>query len=87
MGQVSAVDHTTATLTQTATVKSYSDLGNIGVVSIVITAPTTAPRTMIVPTPQPTVIVYVTPTPTPSSSGTPSGSPSPTPSPSKKATK
>ena len=87
VGQVSAVDHTTATLTQTATVKSYSDLGNIGVVSIVITAPTTAPRTMIVPTPQPTVIVYVTPTPTPSSSGTPSGSPSPTPSPSKKATK
>ena len=87
VGQVSAVDHTTATLTQTATVKSYSDLGNIGVVSIAITAPTTAPRTMIVPTPQPTVIVYVTPTPTPSSSGTPSGSPSPTPSPSKKATK
>ena len=80
-GQVIAVDHTSATLTQTATVKSYSDLGNLGVVSVIISAPTTAPHTMINPTPQPTVIIYVTPTPTPSATGTPSPTPSPTASP------
>ena len=87
VGQVSAVDHTSATLTQTATVKSYSDLGNIGVVAVVVSAPTTAPRTPINPTPVPTVIVYVTPTPTPTISGSPLPTPSPSATSSKKATK
>jgi len=87
VGQVSAVDHTSATLTQTATVKSYSDLGNIGVVAVVVSAPTTAPRTPINPTPVPTVIVYVTPTPTPIISGSPLPTPSPSATSSKKATK
>ena len=81
VGVVTSVDHTSATLTQTATVKSYSDLGNIGVVSVVISAPTTAPKQAINPTPAPTVIVYVTPTPTPSPSLTP-GAPTPSPAPS-----
>jgi len=87
VGQVSAVDHTSATLTQSATVKSYSDLGNIGVVAVVVSAPTTAPRTPINPTPVPTVIVYVTPTPTPIISGSPLPTPSPSATSSKKATK
>ena len=87
VGRVSAVDHTSATLTQTATVKSYSDLGNIGVVAVVVGAPTTAPRTPINPTPVPTVIVYVTPTPTPIISGSPLPTPSPSATSSKKATK
>ena len=87
VGVVSSVDHSSATLTQTASVKSYSDLNNVGVVSVVISAPTTAPKTMINPTPRATVIVYVTPTPTPSPTPTSSLSPSPTPSASKKATK
>lgn len=81
VGVVTSVDHTSATLTQTATVKSYSDLGNIGVVSVVISAPTTAPKQAINPTPAPTVIVYVTPTPTPSPSLSP-GAPTPSPAPS-----
>jgi rod shape-determining protein MreC len=85
VGVVSSVDHSSATLTQTASVKSYSDLNNVGVVSVVISAPTTAPKTMINPTPRATVIVYVTPTPSPTP--TRSLSPSPTPSASKKATK
>jgi len=89
VGFVSSVDHSSATLTQTASVKSYSDLNNVGVVSVVISAPTTAPKTMINPTPRATVIVYVTPTPspTPSLSLTGSLSPTPTPSASKKTAK
>ena len=82
VGFVSSVDHSSATLTQTASVKSYSDLNNVGVVSVVISAPTTAPKTMINPTPRATVIVYVTPTPTPTPSLSPTGSLSPTPTPS-----
>lgn len=85
VGVVTAVDHSSSTLTQTATVKSYSDLNNVGVVSVVLSAPATAPRTMINPSPRPTVTVYVTPAPTPTP--TESLSPSPTPSASKKATK
>lgn len=81
VGFVTSVDHTSATLTQTAAVKSYSDLGNIGVVSVVISGPTTAPKQPINPTPAPTVIVYVTPTPTPSlTPGAPMSSPAPSPS-------
>ena len=90
VGDVISVDHSSATLTQTATVKSYTNLGNIGVVSVVISAPTQAPKTMIVPTPVPTVIVFVTPTPTatPSPTGsTITPSPSATPTSTKKAKK
>ena len=72
VGYVTAVDHTSASLTQSATVKSYSNLNNIGVVSVVISAPATAPRSIIQPTPIPTVTVYVTPAPVLSPSATPS---------------
>jgi rod shape-determining protein MreC len=78
VGQVSSVDHSSSTLTQTATVKSYSDLGNVGVVSVVISAPTTAPKQIINPTPIPTVTVLVTPSPTPSPSSS-GGSVTPSP--------
>ena len=85
VGVVTSVDHSSSTLTQTASVKSYSDLNNVGVVSVVISAPATAPKTMINPSPRATVIVYVTPTPTPTPTDSPSATP--TPSASKKATK
>jgi rod shape-determining protein MreC len=74
VGYVTSVDHTSASLTQSATVKAYANLSNIGVVSVVISAPTAAPRSIIQPTPIPTVTVYVTPAPV----ATPSATPSPT---------
>jgi rod shape-determining protein MreC len=85
VGVVTSVDHSSSTLTQTASVKSYTDLNNVGVISVVMSAPSTLPRSIINPTPAPTVIVYVTPTPTPTSSGSPSPSlsPSATPTPKK----
>ncbi len=79
VGQVSSVDHTNSSLTQTAIVKSYANLNDLGVVSVIISAPSVAPKNPISPTPQPTITVLVTPTPTPS----PSLSASPTPTPHK----
>ena len=91
VGYVTAVDHTSAILTQSATVKSYTNLNNLGVVAVVVSAPTSAPRVPIQPTPIPTVTVFVTPPPfaSPSPSATdaaasPAPSPSPTPSNGKK---
>ena len=78
VGVVTNVDHTETLLTQSATVKSFSNLNDLGIVSVVIQAPTTAPSKPINPTPNPTVTVMVTPVPTPS----PSISANPTPSPS-----
>lgn len=75
VGVVTKVDHTTNTLTQRATVKAYSNLGNLGVVSVVLSAPTIAPAKPLQPTPRPTVTVYVTPTPEASISATPSATP------------
>ena len=76
VGVVTKVDHTETLLTQSATVKSFSNLNDLGIVSVVIQAPTTAPSKPINPTPNPTVTVMVTPVPAPS----PSISASPTPS-------
>ena len=70
VGVVTKVDHTTNTLTQRATVKAYSNLGNLGVVSVVLAAPSTAPTKPLQPTPRPTVTVFVTPSPEPSASTT-----------------
>ena len=80
VGVVTKVDHTTTLLTQSATVKAYTNLNDLGIVSVVVQAPTTAPNKPINPTPNPTVTVFVTPTPAPSVSNTasPSLSPSPT---------
>ena len=79
VGQVFSVEHTNSSLTQTAIVKSYANLNDLGVVSVIISAPSVAPKKPISPTPQPMITVLVTPTPTPS----PSLSASPTPTPHK----
>ena len=78
VGVITSVDHSTSSLTQRARVKSFSNLNDLGIVSVVVTAPATAPVKAINPTPRPTVTVYVTPTPTPSASS--SVTPTPTPS-------
>ena len=82
VGVVVGVDDSTASLTQTATVVSYANLNDLGVVSVILSAPTTAPRKPLLPSPNPTVTVYVTPAPTPliSSSAGPTPTPSATPS-------
>ncbi len=75
VGVVVGADNSAASLTQTATVNSYANLNDLGVVSVVLSAPTTAPSRPLLPTPNPTVTVYVTPTPSPVLSPTPSASP------------
>ena len=77
VGVVVGVDNSDGSLTQTATVYSYANLNDLGVVSVILSAPTTAPSQPLLPTPNPTVTVYVTPAPTPSVATT---GPSPTPS-------
>jgi rod shape-determining protein MreC len=77
VGQVTSVDQKNSSLTQTAIVKSYANLNDLGVVSVIISAPSVAPKTPINPTPQPTITVLVTPTPTAIPSVTPTPSPSP----------
>ena len=91
VGVVTSVDDSTGTLTQTATVNSYANLNDLGVVSVIVSAPTTAPTTPILPTPNPVVTVYVTPAPAPapllSPGATASANPTPTPTPSAVPTK
>ena len=77
VGQVTSVDQKNSSLTQTANVKSYANLNDLGVVSVIISAPSVAPKTPINPTPQPTITVLVTPTPIATPSLTPTPSPSP----------
>jgi rod shape-determining protein MreC len=77
VGQVISVDQKNSSLTQTALVKSYANLNDLGVVSVIISAPSVAPKKPISPTPQPTITVLVTPTPTAMPSLTPTPSPSP----------
>ena len=90
VGQVTWVDHTTSTLTQSGDVKSYANLNDLGVVSVILSAPSAASSTPLVPTPQPTVTVYITAPPAPVATGiavpgAPSASPAakslPTPTP------
>ena len=90
VGQVTWVDHTTSTLTQSGDVKSYANLNNLGVVSVILSAPSAAPSTPLLPTPAPIVTVYITAPPAPVATGvavpgTPSASPAakslPTPTP------
>ncbi len=76
VGVVVGADNSTASLTQTATVNSYANLNDLGVVSVVLSAPTTAPSKPLLPTPNPIVTVYVTPTPVAVPTPTPSVTPS-----------
>lgn len=90
IGVVTGVDDSTASLTQTGTVTSYANLNDLGVVSVVLAAPTVAPSVPLLPSPNPTVTVYVTSPPippfAPGATATTSASPSPTPSPTPSAT-
>ena len=87
IGVVTSVDDSTSSLTQTATVNSFANLNDLGVVSVIVSAPTTAPKVPILPTPNPVVTVYVTPAPVPFLPSTASPTPTPTPTPSAVPTK
>ena len=65
VGVVVGVDDSAASLTQTATVNSFANLNDLGIVAVVVSAPTSPPRVPLVPTPNPRVTVYVTPVPIP----------------------
>ena len=82
VGVVTGVDDSTASLTQTATVSAYANLNDLGVISVVLAAPTSAPRRPLLPTPNPVVTVYATPPPVslliPGASALPTPSASPT---------
>jgi rod shape-determining protein MreC len=74
IGEVTSVDNSAGAVTQTADVKFYSNFATLGVVSVVISAPSTDPRDALVPpkpqpTPIPTVTVTATPSASPSSKG------------------
>ena len=67
VGYVKSVKNTSATLTQEASVKSYSNLGSLGVVSVIIRVPNGGPKDALIPQPipTPTTTIYVTQSPTP----------------------
>jgi rod shape-determining protein MreC len=74
IGEVTSVDNSAGAVTQTADVKFYSNFATLGVVSVVVSAPSTDPRDALVPpkpqpTPIPTVTVTATPSASPSSKG------------------
>jgi rod shape-determining protein MreC len=74
IGEVTSVDNSAGAVTQTADVKFYANFSTLGVVAVVIGAPSTDPRDSLippkpVPTPIPTVTVTATPSPSPSSKG------------------
>jgi rod shape-determining protein MreC len=74
IGEVTSVDNSAGAVTQTADVKFYTNFSTLGVVAIVIGAPSADPRDSLVPakpqpTPIPTVTVTATPSPSPSSKG------------------
>ena len=73
-----SVKDTSATLTQEASVRSYSDLGNLGVVSVILKSTNGGPRDALIPrpTPTPTTTIYVTQPPATSPSTSISPSPS-----------
>jgi rod shape-determining protein MreC len=62
IGFVSSVDHKNESLTQTASVTGYSDLNSLGVVSVILQAPSGDPKEALVPKPIPTATIYVTST-------------------------
>jgi rod shape-determining protein MreC len=70
IGEVTKVDNSPGSVTQTADVKFYANFASLGVVSVVVSGEGIDPRDALVPprpvpTPIPTVTVYVTPSPTP----------------------
>ena len=70
IGEVTKVDNSPGSVTQTADVKFYTNFASLGVVSVVVSDEGIDPRDSLVPprpvpTPIPTVTVYVTPSPSP----------------------
>jgi rod shape-determining protein MreC len=66
IGEVTSVDNSPGSLTQTADVKFYTNFSTLGVVAVVVSGSTADPRDSLVPpkprpTPLPTVTVYATP--------------------------
>jgi len=71
VGRVTSVSNAAGAVTQSASVRYFTNFGALGVVSVVIQAPSADPRDSLVPakpvpTPVPTVTVFVTPTSSPS---------------------
>ena len=74
IGEVTSVDNSAGAVTQTADVKFYTNFSTLGVVAVVVGAPSADPRDSLVPpkpqpTPIPTVTVTATPSPSPTSKG------------------
>jgi rod shape-determining protein MreC len=74
IGEVTSVDNSAGAVTQTADVKFYTNFSTLGVVSVVVSSPSSDPRDALVPpkpqaTPTPTVTVTVAPSPSVSSKG------------------
>jgi rod shape-determining protein MreC len=74
IGEVTAVDNSAGAVTQTADVKFYTNFSTLGVVAVVVSAPSADPRDALVPakprpTPIPTVTVTATPSASPSTKG------------------
>ena len=70
LGYVSSVDNSAGAVTQTATVRYYTNFSTLGVVAVVVSGSTANPGDALVPvkprvTPIPTVTVFVTPSPSP----------------------
>ena len=84
VGYVKSVKNTSATLTQEAIVGSYSNLGSLGVVSVIISSANGGPKDALIPRPMPTptTTIYVTQPPEPATA-TPSATPSSTATPQK----
>ena len=66
IGEVTSVDNSPGSVTQTADVKFYTNFSTLGVVAVVVSGLTADPRDSLVPpkprpTPLPTVTVYATP--------------------------
>jgi rod shape-determining protein MreC len=74
VGYVKSVKNSSAILTQEASVSAYSDLGSLGVVSVIIKSTNGGPKDALIPrpTPTPTATIYVTQPPTPNVSASPS---------------
>lgn len=62
VGYVKSVKNSNTTLTQEAIVGSYSNLGSLGIVSVIVSSSGTGPRNALIPRPMPTPTktIYVT---------------------------
>lgn len=74
VGRVLSVSNAAGAVTQGATVQYFTNFGALGVVSVVVKAPSADPRDSLVPakpvpTPIPTVTIFITPSASPTTSG------------------